>query len=145
MTQPAWQRKAREFLPELLPKDRSATSLHDFALDLFGAVKAANPPADLFARVFDFINYCLNPARAESVKVDVVEGFVRHALADGRFRREVQERLFANSETVLQYAPDRMPEEAFVVFKELVRNDPRWNRVQAGERSGRAERSSDSN
>ena len=126
MTQPAWQRRARELLPDLLPDSESARSLHDLLLDLLTECRRVGDDLDLTDRAFRFVDYCLDASRARSVRIDAVDGFVRYAVVDPLLREQVVTRLFRHATVLADLLPERLPLEHLEQFQERVRQDPRW-------------------
>ncbi len=113
-------------IPEVLPPTRSADSLHDLLLDLLAKVRSEDEGSGFVARAFGFVGYCLDPSRAPSVRIDAIDGFVRHAVVDPALRRHVADQLFRSSTTVHDLLVDRMPPEDLAPFEEMTRSDPRW-------------------
>lgn len=116
MTQPSWHRRARELLPEFLPRESAARSLHDLGLDLYNHVRFTEVSPDLMGRIFVFVNYCLASARGPSVQRDIVDGFVRHVITDERLQHEAAQHLIIEPFPTMQLISESMPQDAFDAF-----------------------------
>ena len=117
MTQPAWQRRARELLPEFLPPQRSATSLHDFLLDRIDDLQNGSLSGDLRDRIWTYAEYCLDDARADSVRADCMSGFVRHCVADPTLHGELIAKLASRATVILQQGPSLVPSGLWEAFR----------------------------